>query len=487
MKLGDLAGPESALPAGCEAVEIAGVTADSRDVRPGFLFAAIPGTLTDGARFIPQALDKGAAAILLPAGSPAGGSLPVPVVSTANPRHALALMAARFFAAQPRTIVAVTGTNGKTSVVSFVRQIWRGLGHAAASMGTVGIDAPEGSRKLIHTTPDPVALHAMMAELTQDGVTHMAFEASSHGLQQSRLDGIRIAAAAFTNISRDHLDYHSSFEDYLAQKLRLFRELLPDGAPVVVDPGEAGSDAVLKIAAERALRVVSVGKTGETLKLANAEQQGFAQRLTLMADGKSREVTLPLAGEFQIANALVAAGLCIACGDPADETIAQLAKLKGARGRLEHVGMSRAGAPIFVDYAHTPDALANALNALRPYTSGRLLVVFGCGGDRDKGKRPQMGKIAVARADAVIVTDDNPRGEDARSIRAEILIAAPGATEIGDRSEAIAAAVDQLRDGDILLVAGKGHETGQIIGNRVIPFSDHAAIGKILGTGRGNG
>lgn len=487
MKLGDLAGPESVLSAGCETVEIAGLTADSREVGPGFLFAALPGMLTDGAKFIPQALEQGAAAILLPAGSPAADDLGVPCVCASDARRALALMAARFYAAQPKTVVAVTGTNGKTSVVAFVRQIWQGLGYAAGSVGTVGVDVPEGTKKLIHTTPDPVALHAMMARLSEQGITHLAFEASSHGLQQRRLDGMRLAAAAFTNISRDHLDYHSSFEDYLDQKLRLFRHLLPDGAPVVIDPDEPGSDAVCEIASERSLQVVSVGKHGETIKLMRAESEGFSQRLSLVAEGKTHEVLLPLPGGFQISNALVAAGLCIACGADAGETIAQLSGLKGARGRLEQVARSRAGAPIFVDYAHTPDALANALAALRPYVRERLLVVFGCGGDRDKGKRPQMGQIASANADVVIVTDDNPRGEDPSFIRSEILAAAPDATEVGDRFEAISVAVGQLLEGDILLVAGKGHETGQTVGERTIPFSDHEAIEEIVGGGGSNG
>lgn len=487
MKLGDLAGPESVLSADGESVEIAGLTADSRDVAPGFLFAALPGTLTDGAKFIPQALEQGAAAVLLPAGSPAADGLGVPCLFADDARRALALMAARFYPAQPRTVVAVTGTNGKTSVVAFVRQIWQGLGYAAGSIGTVGIDVPDGAKKLAHTTPDPVALHAMMAGLSEQGITHLAFEASSHGLQQRRLDGMRIAAAAFTNISRDHLDYHSSFDDYLEQKLRLFRDLLPDGAPIVVDPDESGSNAVCDVAAARALPIVSVGKHGETLKLARAEREGFSQRLSLVSEGKTHEVLLPLPGDFQISNALVAAGLCIACGAGAGETIAQLAGLKGARGRLEQVALSRAGAPIFVDYAHTPDALANALAALRPYASGRLLVVFGCGGDRDRGKRPQMGQIASTNADVVVVTDDNPRSEDPSFIRSEILAAAPGAIETGDRFEAISAAIAQLRNGDILLVAGKGHETGQIVGGKIIPFSDHEAIEEIARGGDSDG
>lgn len=484
MKLGELAGDGHALRGAASQVEITGLTADSREVAPGMLFAALPGTQMDGAAFIPQAIEMGAGALLLPKGSPAADDWSVPVIADADPRRALALMAAKFFEVQPETIIGVTGTNGKTSVVAFVRQIWQAMGIAAASLGTIGIDTPAGPRPLLHTTPDPVGLHKALADLSAEGITHLALEASSHGLQQRRLDGVNFTAAAFTNISRDHLDYHPTFEDYRAQKLRLFDTLLVDGAPVVVDTDSDGADKFLEAARARNLPAVTVGKSGETLKLVETKRDGFAQHLTIRHDGKSFHVTLPLVGEFQAANALVAAGLCMACGASADEVLPHLSSLTGARGRLEHVGTSDAGAPVFVDYAHTPDALATALDALRPYVDGRLVVVFGCGGDRDKGKRPQMGKIASENADVVFVTDDNPRGEDPALIRTEILKAAPDARDIGDRREAIVAAISRLKAGDLLLVAGKGHETGQTIAGKVLPFCDHEAVVSALS---GNG
>ncbi|GAB4232216.1 MAG: UDP-N-acetylmuramoyl-L-alanyl-D-glutamate--2,6-diaminopimelate ligase [Methyloligellaceae bacterium] len=483
MKLGELAGPECRLPAEAADVEITGLSADSREIRPGYLFAALPGTAMNGADFIPQAIERGAVAVLMPEEGDAS-ACPVPVVRAGDPRRALALMAARFYPRQPTVIAAVTGTNGKTSVVSFLRQIWRGLGHSAASLGTIGVDTPSGAIKLAHTTPDPVGLHAVIDRIAAEGVTHLAFEASSHGLQQRRLDGVRLAAAAFTNISRDHLDYHATFEDYLQQKLRLFDTLLPEGAPVVVDSDEAGSDAVTRTAQARHQRVISVGAQGETLKLSGVEREGFSQRLAIETGEGRFDVLLPLAGRFQVANALVAAGLAVACGEDAARVLPLLAQLKGARGRLELVGHNAHGAPVFVDYAHTPDALRTALETLRPYASGRLAVVFGCGGDRDRGKRPEMGSVAASLADLVIVTDDNPRSESPDAIRREILAGAPDAREIGDRREAIAAAIAALGSGDLLLVAGKGHETGQSVADRVLPFSDHDVIAQILEEGR---
>jgi len=480
MKLGELAGEGHALPDVAARIDITGLTADSREMSAGMLFAALPGTLTDGAKFVPQAVASGAAAILLTPGSPAGQGLSIPVIEDADPRRALALMAAKFFASQPETLVGVTGTNGKTSVVAFVRQIWQAMGLSSASLGTIGIDTPAGPKPLLHTTPDPVALHKALAELSEEGITHLALEASSHGLQQRRLDGVNFAAAAFTNISRDHLDYHASFEDYLAQKLRLFDTLVADGAPVVIDTDCEVADKFLEVAKARGLPTLTVGQSGETLKLVEAKREGFAQQLSILHQGETYRVTLPLVGGFQGANAMVAAGLCMACGAKAEDMLPHLSSLTGARGRLEHAGTSRAGAPVFIDYAHTPDALATALGALRPYVENRLVVVFGCGGDRDKGKRPQMGKIASANADLVFVTDDNPRGEDPAAIRAQILKQAPGAQEIGERREAIVTAVSQLKSGDVLLIAGKGHETGQIIAGKVIPFCDHEAVASAL-------
>jgi UDP-N-acetylmuramoyl-L-alanyl-D-glutamate--2,6-diaminopimelate ligase len=486
MTLGELIGPQAGLPPSWSRLPITGLTADSRSVEPGFLFAALPGVKTNGTRFIAEAVQRGAAAILLgQGGAPALNG--TPVVEDADPRRRLALIAARFFGTQPDTEVAVTGTNGKTSVASFVRQLWEQQGFKAASLGTVGVVSPSGTETLAHTTPDPVALHAILAKLAHDGVTHLALEASSHGLQQRRVDGVRFKAGAFTNISRDHLDYHPSFEDYFAQKLRLFSELLPPGSAAVVD---VDSEAGLRVAAEaeaRGLRVISVGCAGKTLRLVSATRDGFGQRLVVAHAGKSHAMRLPLVGDFQAANALVAVGLCLATGGSAQKVLPLLAGLRGARGRLDLVGTSPTGAPIFIDYAHTPDALAKALDALRPYAENRLLVVFGCGGDRDRGKRPEMGAVAQTKADVVFVTDDNPRSEEPSAIRRAILASAPSASEVADRGTAVARAVAHLRPGDVLLVAGKGHETGQIVGQTVIPYSDHDAVAAALLEGAANG
>jgi UDP-N-acetylmuramoyl-L-alanyl-D-glutamate--2,6-diaminopimelate ligase len=479
MTLGELFGREAKLPSGVASVPIKGLAADSREVRPGFLFAALPGVKTDGARFIQDAVQRGAAAVLVARGA-SPGTVFAPIIEDSDPRRRLALIAARFYGPQPKTAVAVTGTNGKTSVASFVRQLWAGQGFKAASLGTVGVVSPRGTEVLKHTTPDPIELHKILAALAKDGVTHLALEASSHGLQQRRVDGITLAAGAFTNISRDHLDYHASFEDYFAQKLRLFSELLPQGAAAVVDVDSEAGLRVASVSEARGLRLISVGREGKTLRLVSAEIDGFGQTLVIEHEGKPYRVRLPLVGAFQASNALVAAGLAMATGASAALVLPMLATLQGARGRLDLAGMARAGAPIFVDYAHTPDALAKALDALRPYVENRLLVVFGCGGDRDKGKRPEMGAVAVAKADLAIVTDDNPRSENPAAIRSEILLGAPGAIEIGDRARAIAEAIARLEQGDVLLVAGKGHETGQTIGATVIPFSDHDAVAAAL-------
>ena len=477
MTLGELIGPEVTLPAPLAAVTIRGLAADSREVKPGYLFAALPGVATDGALFLEDAVRRGASAILVPEGMtemPAG----TPVIADSDPRRRLALIAARFFGQQPETTVAVTGTNGKTSVVSFVRQLWAAEGLAAASLGTVGVVGPSGTEILKHTTPDPIALHRILAALAEDGVTHLALEASSHGLQQRRIDGVKLAAGAFTNISRDHLDYHTNFADYFAQKLRLFTELLPRGAAAVVDvDSEAGAQVAAKA---HGLKLISVGRGGKTLRLVSSEIDGFGQILVVEHEDRKYRVRLPLVGNFQASNALLAAGLCLATGSNAAKVLPSLSELHGARGRLELAGTAHEGAPIFIDYAHTPDALAKALDALRPYVRNRLLVVFGCGGDRDKGKRPEMGAVAAAKADLTIVTDDNPRSENPAAVRREILAAAPGAIEIGDRATAIAEAVSTLKTGDVLLVAGKGHETGQTIGTTVIPFSDHDAVAAAL-------
>ena len=479
MKLGDLLGTDAA---GCwrHEVPIAGLTADSREVKPGFLFAALSGSTTDGARFIGDAIARGAAALLVGEGLPVEASENLAVIVDANPRRRLALLAARFYGAQPETVVAVTGTNGKTSVASFMREIWDSLGRNAASLGTVGIVHRGEEEPLHHTTPDPVAIHAALARLAGKGVTHLALEASSHGLAQYRLDGVRFAGGAFTNITRDHLDYHPTFEDYLAAKLRLFTDLLQPGQPAVVDMDSPGGEEAAAAARGRGLRLITTGRKGETLRLGGAERDGFGQILDLAYEGRAFRVRILLAGDFQAANALVTAGLALGLGSPAEAVFAALETLKGAKGRLDLAGRAAGGAPVFIDYAHTPDALENALRALRPYASGKLVVVFGCGGDRDRGKRPQMGAVAARNADHVIVTDDNPRSEDPAAIRAAILADAPGAEEIGDRQMAISAAVACLGIGDVLLVAGKGHETGQIVGKTVIPFSDHEAVALAL-------
>jgi UDP-N-acetylmuramoyl-L-alanyl-D-glutamate--2,6-diaminopimelate ligase len=479
MKLHEVLPSDAEFDARHADLAVGGVTADSRAVKRGDLFVAIAGGKTDGLQFAASAAAAGAAVIVaerrLPSALPAG----VTFVRVANARRALALIAAKIYPRQPQTIAAVTGTSGKTSVAAFTRQIWSALGHRAASIGTIGVVSPGRESYGSLTTPDPVALHRSLDTLAGEGVTHLAIEASSHGLDQFRLDGLRIAAAGFTNITRDHLDYHPTFEAYLTAKLRLFEDLLEPGSAAIVDVDHVHAETVVTAARKRGLPVLSVGRKGTGIRLADAVIDGFTQRLRLHYKEKDFQVRLPLVGEFQIENALVAAGLAIATGGDAGKIFAALERLDGAKGRLERVGEIR-GAQIFVDYAHKPDALAKALDALRPYVSGRLVVVFGAGGDRDRGKRPLMGAVARQKADRVIVTDDNPRGESAAAIRAAILAEAQGAIEIGDRREAIRRAIGELGAGDILLIAGKGHETGQIIGERVAPFSDHEEVAAAL-------
>ncbi|HVY57580.1 MAG TPA: UDP-N-acetylmuramoyl-L-alanyl-D-glutamate--2,6-diaminopimelate ligase [Xanthobacteraceae bacterium] len=480
MKLRDLLPDGAAYEARFGACEIAGVTADSRTVGPGSLFVAMSGTRRDGTEFIPQALAAGAVAIM--AERKPAAALPdgVALVTVANARRALALAAARFYPRQPQIVAAVTGTSGKTSVTAFARQIWTRLGHTAASIGTIGLVSPKTQAYGSLTTPDPVAFHRMLDGLVQEGVTHLAIEASSHGLDQHRLDGVDIAVGAFTNITRDHLDYHGTHEAYLAAKRILFERLVRPGGAAVIDVDHEHADSMVQAAQQRGLALFTVGRAGSGLRLRDAAVEGFAQVLTIEHAGRTTRVRLPLVGEFQIENALVAAGIAITSGSDPDAVFAALEGLEGAKGRLELVGR-KDGAPIFVDYAHKPDALAKALEALRPYVRDRLVVVFGAGGDRDAGKRPLMGAIAAEKADRVIVTDDNPRSEDPAAIRAAILAAAPGAIEIGDRGAAIRQAVQELRAGDVLLIAGKGHESGQIVGERVLPFTDHEAVLAALG------
>ncbi len=464
------------LPSGLGNVEITGLTADSREVKPGYLFAALPGTRVDGARFIDDAVAAGAAAVLGSKDLPPGVGGTVPVLRDDNPRKALALMAAKFAGRQPETVVAVTGTNGKTSVAAFVRQIWTRLGLAAASLGTTGVISPTGTRKIVHTTPDPIVLHEMLERLADEGVEHLALEASSHGLQQNRLDGVRIAAGAFTNITRDHLDYHSDFDEYFAAKMRLFTDLIDRQGVAVINADVPEAEKIAQLCLTSGLKLMRTGSNGAEIKLMLQKRKGFASALKIGCEGKEYDVELPLVGDFQVSNALVAAGLVIATGGEPGDVFEALAHLEGAPGRLELVTRSAHDAPIFVDYAHTPDALETALGTLRPYVDGQLKVVFGCGGDRDRGKRPLMGEVAARLADVCYVTDDNPRTEDPAAIRRQIMETCPGGIEIDDRASAIKQAVAGLHHGDILLVAGKGHETGQIVGNRTLPFSDQDVV-----------
>ncbi|MCA1999854.1 MAG: UDP-N-acetylmuramoyl-L-alanyl-D-glutamate--2,6-diaminopimelate ligase [Hyphomicrobiales bacterium] len=470
--LGDLAAAIGLDAGNFSDVPIAGVSADSRAVRQGFAFFAMPGTRTDGAAFIPQAVKAGAIAVIGAGERPADLDRLVFYLRTPEPRRALALAAALAHPGQPETLVAVTGTAGKTSVAEFTRQVYAACGRRAASLGTLGLIGPEGAEYGALTTPDPVTLHRHLDRLAREGVTHCAMEASSHGLDQARLDGVRIRAAGFTNLGRDHLDYHPDIAHYFQAKLRLFEALLPEGAPAVINlDGDRGAEAAVA-AGFAGRRVLTVGRRGQFIRVEHVESGPEGQRMTLEHGGGFHDVILPLVGAFQIENALVAAGLALATGEAPERVFPALAALRGVPGRLELVGRVR-GAPVFVDYAHKPEALSYALAALRPFVTGRLIVVFGCGGDRDAGKRPIMGRIAGAQADLVIVTDDNPRSEDPAAIRAAIRAAVPDALEIGDRAEAIAQGVRLLRPGDALLIAGKGHETGQIVGGETLPFSDH--------------
>ncbi len=449
-------------------------------MEPGFAFFAIQGFAGDGLNFVSDAKARGARAVV--AGRETACELPL--VVAADARGALAKAAAKIYPRQPELIAAVTGTSGKTSVVAFLRQLWQALGHEAASLGTVGVVDSSGSHYGALTTPGPVELHRALDDLARRGVTHLAMEASSLGIDQRRLDGVRLSLAAFTNFSRDHLDLHLDLEDYFRAKMRLFDTLLQPGQTAVFDADSDVASKVRDVLKTRGLAAFGVGAKGEEITLLGATPSALTTSLRLVHLGSEYRVELPLAGAFQTANALVAAGLAIASGDEPAAVFAALEKLKGAPGRLECVG-GRFGAPIFVDYAHKPDALDKVLATLRPLVKGRLILVFGCGGDRDRGKRPLMGEIAARGADIVIVTDDNPRSEDPQAIRAAIVVGAMlagGATmhEIGDRRAAIEAGVRMLREGDALVVAGKGHETGQIVGQTTLPFSDHEVIAAAL-------
>jgi UDP-N-acetylmuramoyl-L-alanyl-D-glutamate--2,6-diaminopimelate ligase len=456
---------------------ITGLAVDSRAVRSGFLFAALPGTAAHGAQFVPQALRQGASAILT---DPEGARLAqealaasdAALVIAEDARAALAWAAALWFRDQPTTVVAVTGTNGKTSVATFTRQIWMALGHAAINIGTTGVegawDAPSG-----HTTPEPITLHRLLADAAHAGVTHAAMEASSHGLDQRRLDGVRLTAAAFTNFTQDHLDYHGTFEAYFSAKAGLFDRVLSEDGVAVINANDPRGADMAEIAADRGQAVLRVGHAAECdLRIVGQRFDATGQDLRLRWQGEAHQVRLNLIGGFQAENVMLAAGLAIAVGDPPDSVFATLPRLTTVRGRMQLAGTRRNGASVFVDYAHTPDAVATALKALRPHVMGRIVIVFGAGGDRDRGKRPLMGRAAAEHADVLFVTDDNPRGEDAASIRAAILAACPEANEVGDRAEAILRGVDALGPGDALLIAGKGHETGQTIAGHVYPFDD---------------
>lgn len=464
---------------------VAGVTADSRKVKPGFLFAALPGSKVDGRAFAEKAVAAGAVAVISGEDIPGLG---VPVIVTPDPRRAYALAARAFWGAQPPVVVAVTGTNGKTSVAAFCRQIFNSAGHKAASMGTLGVRATgpiagSGERVLDEqitppglTTPDAADVAELMSRLAGMGVTHLAMEASSHGVDQRRLDGAVLTAAGFLNLTQDHLDYHGTMESYRDAKLRLFTTLLPRGGTAVLNADSEAFPAFAAAAVTAGQSVMSVGEAGQGLKLLSHEPTPEGQRLSILADDETYDVRLPLAGVFQASNALVAAGLCIAAGVDAATALKALETLEGAPGRLQHIGAGARGGDAYVDYAHTPDGLETVLSALRPHVDGRLIVVFGAGGDRDNTKRPLMGAAAARHADLAIVTDDNPRSEDPAGIRAQILAGAPGAREIGDRRKAIQAAIALMTAGDVVVVAGKGHEQGQTIAGVVHPFDDVAEV-----------
>lgn len=463
--------------------EITGLTADSRKVAPGFLFAAIPGTKADGRAFIGDAIARGARVILAPPGTVIdGGHADVTVIHDANPRRRLARMAAAFYQPQPETLVAVTGTNGKTSVANFTHQIWQAIGTRSAAIGTLGVRGEGFDSDHGLTTPDPVDLHRLMGEMRQAGISAVALEASSHGLDQYRLDGARFTAAAFTNLSRDHLDYHGTMEAYREAKLRLFGELLSRGGTAVVNTAAAEHDRIVAIAEERRQRVISYGLSNGHIRCAamTPQRSGFA--LTVEVMGETFAIDFPLPGRFQVENALAALGLVIGSGTGPRHAVPQLSRLRGVRGRLERVASLGNGAAVYVDYAHTPDSLETVLKTLRPHTAGRLSVVFGCGGDRDPGKRPLMGKAVADHADIGYLTDDNPRSENPEQIRREARAGAPDAVEIGDRREAIAAAIAALGPGDVLCIAGKGHEQGQIVGDKTLPFDDAAVARGIVET-----
>ena len=471
MKLGALTG-------GSEEAPVTGFAIDHRKVAPGNVFGAFPGARVNGEHFIADAVRAGAIAVVARPETVVEGAAHLPA---SNPRERFAAEAARFFAPFPTTCVAVTGTNGKTSTVEMTRQLWRMAGHHAASIGTLGVATADDRVVTGLTTPDVVTFLSNVAGLAREGVSHLAFEASSHGLTQYRTEGLRVSAAAFTNLSRDHLDYHGDMAAYLTAKLRLFSEVLASDGAAVVWADDPEAPRVIDLARERGNGLFTVGTRGCALRLTAREPSLLGQVLTVEAEGRAHQVRLPLIGGYQAANALVAAGLVIATGGDTAATLADLSRLQPVRGRLERAVIAASGAPVYVDYAHTPDAIKAAIAALRPHAGGRLIVVVGAGGDRDPGKREEMGRAAAAGAERVIVTDDNPRSEHPAAIRAAVLAGAPEATEIGDRREAIAAAVRGAGPQDIVLIAGKGHETGQVVGDLVLPFDDVAVARECAG------
>ena len=459
------------------ALELSGATADSRRIKPGDAFFALPGTVTHGAKYADVAIANGAGAIV--SDQPVEDAGETPVILVDDVRTTFATAMARLWAPQPETLVGITGTNGKTSIAGYVRQIWTASGIASASVGTLGIETSAGLASGSLTTPDPETLHRSLNKLKLGGIDHVVLEASSHGLDQRRLDGAVFDAVGYSNLSRDHLDYHTDMSEYREAKLRLFRDLVrPDGA-AIVNTDDPEHMPFFFAALDRGVTLLTVGTEGAFFEITSVEPKGFTQKVTGRMVGEPVEFVLPLAGRFQVDNAVMAAALAIQTGADPHVTIEALNGLHGAKGRLEFAG-ERNGAAIFVDYSHKPLALESALETLRPVTRGKLIVVFGCGGDRDRGKRPIMGEIAARMADNVIVTDDNPRSEDPATIRAEILKSAPNAREIGDRAEAIKVAIAELEDGDVLLVAGKGHEDYQIVGTTKRPFSDHEEVAKAL-------
>jgi UDP-N-acetylmuramoyl-L-alanyl-D-glutamate--2,6-diaminopimelate ligase len=468
---------------GGQEARITGLSVDSRAVAPGHLFAALPGARAHGAAFVPAALAAGAVAVLtdragLALAEEALAGTGTAVVLAEDPRQALAYAAALWFGAQPETAVAITGTNGKTSVANFARQIWTALGREAANLGTTGVEGAYAA-PLGHTTPDPITLHRHLAAMAGAGVTHLAMEASSHGLDQRRLDGVRLAAAGFTNLTQDHLDYHGDMDSYFAAKAGLFDRVLAQDGIVVANLDDAHGARVADAAMARGQEVIGVGRDPRArLRIDGARFDATGQDLRFIWQGQARQTRMGLIGGFQAANVLVAAGLVIAGGEDPEDVFATLPRLTTVRGRMQLVATRANGAAVFVDYAHTPDAIATALTALRPHVMGRIVIVFGAGGDRDRGKRVLMGQAAADHADTVILTDDNPRREDPADIRAMVREGCPGALEVGDRAEAILRGVDAVGPGDALLIAGKGHETGQIIGDDVFPFDDaeHASV-----------